>query len=107
MGWKRFAAGVGAGVAVTLIAKNQMEKNQSQLSPEKALKQVKEKAKHLGSIEGSWVHMIPEKYETDELSYNVYRGGITCTDEQGKMNAYEFYADSSTGAILKLVKQDD
>ena len=107
MGWKRFAAGVGTGVAVTLLAKNQLDKTQGLLSPEKALKMVKEKAKHLGTIEGSWVHMIPEKYETDELTYNVYRGGITSTDENGKMDAYEFYADAASGSILKLTKQAD
>ncbi|MDG5787726.1 PepSY domain-containing protein [Evansella sp. AB-P1] len=106
MGWKRFAAGVGAGVAVTLLAKNQLEKAQ-QLSPEKALKMVKKKADHLGSIDGSWVHMITEEFEQDQLTYNVYRGGITCTDEDGKMSAYEFYVDSATGTILKLEQQED
>ncbi|ADU31534.1 small secreted protein-like protein [Evansella cellulosilytica DSM 2522] len=107
MSWKRFAVGVGAGVAVTLIAKNQLDKNQGQLSPEKALKMVKRKAESLGSIDGSWVHMITEEYEQDQLKYDVYRGGITCTDDSGSMSAYEFYVDASSGAILKLEKQED
>ncbi|MBU9713733.1 PepSY domain-containing protein [Evansella tamaricis] len=107
MGWKRFAVGVGAGVAVTLLAKNQLDKSQGQLSPEKALKMVKKKANHLGSIDGSWVHMITEEFELDQLVYNVYRGGITCTDEDGNMSAYEFFVDAATGTILKLEKQED
>ncbi|MDQ0254981.1 putative small secreted protein [Evansella vedderi] len=107
MGWKRFAAGVGAGVAVTLLAKSQLEKNQGNISPEKALKMVKHKAKNLGTIDGSWVHMITEELEQDQLVYKVYRGGITCTDESGKMSAYEFLVDAATGTILKLNKQED
>ncbi|SDZ29225.1 Predicted small secreted protein [Evansella caseinilytica] len=107
MGWKRFAAGVGAGVAVTLLAKSQLDKTQAALSPEKALKMVKKKVEHLGTIDGSWIHMITEDFEQDQLNYKVYRGGITCTDEDGDMSAYEFYTDSATGAILKLEKQDD
>ncbi|MFA9559073.1 PepSY domain-containing protein [Evansella sp. AB-rgal1] len=107
MGWKRFAVGVGTGVAVTLLAKSQLEKTQGQLSPEKALKMVKRKAQHLGSIDGSWVHMITEKLDQDQLTFDVYRGGITCTDEDGTMSAYEFYVDATTGSILKLEKQED
>lgn len=107
MGWKRFAAGVGAGVAVTMYAKNRLEKTDGKLSPEKALKMVKRKASHLGTIEGSWVHMITEEFEQDHLLYDVYRGGITCSDENGRMDAYEFFVDASTGTILALNKQMD
>ncbi|MCE7791431.1 PepSY domain-containing protein [Salipaludibacillus sp. CUR1] len=107
MGWKRFAAGVGAGVAVTILAKNQLEKTDGKLSPEKALKSVKRKTTHLGTIEGSWVHMITEEFEQDQLVYDVYRGGITCSEENGKMAAYEFFVDASTGAVLALNKQED
>lgn len=107
MSWKRFAVGVGTGVAVTLLAKNQLEKTKTEISPEKVLKMVKEKVGHLGKVDGSWVHMITEELEKDELVYHVYRGGITCTDEAGKMSAFEFYADATTGTILKLEKQED
>ncbi|UCZ52327.1 PepSY domain-containing protein [Bacillus shivajii] len=107
MGWKRFVAGVGAGVAVTVLAKNQLEKRQEQLSPEKALKLVKQKSKSLGTVDGSWIHMITEDLEMDDLTFKVYRGGITCTDEHGQMSAYEFYVDAATGAVLQLKKHDD
>ncbi|WP_096189778.1 PepSY domain-containing protein [Evansella halocellulosilytica] len=107
MGWKRFAAGVGAGVAVTMLAKSQLDKRQEQLSPEKALKLVKQKAKSLGTIDGSWIHMITEELEKEGLIYKVYRGGITCTDEDDKMSAYEFFVDAATGAILQLHKHED
>jgi len=106
MSWKRFAVGMGAGVAVTILAKNQLEKTDGKLSPEKALKLVKSKTTHLGKIEGSWVHMVTEEFEQDQLVYQVYRGGITCSDNSGKMDAYEFFVDSSTGAVLALNNQE-
>lgn len=107
MSWKKFAAGVGAGVAVTMLAKSQLEKTEGKLSPEKALKLVKGKATDLGTIEGSWVHMITEEFEQDKLLYQVYRGGITATNESGNMEAYEFFVDASSGTILALNRQGD
>ncbi|SDO13600.1 PepSY domain-containing protein [Alkalicoccus daliensis] len=106
MSWKRFAAGVGAGVAVTMIAKNTLDQKESLLAPEKALKLVKKKASELGTIEGSWVHMITEQYEKEQLAYDVYRGGITIAEENGTVEAYEFYVDAVSGTIIDLKKQD-
>ncbi|WP_069364246.1 PepSY domain-containing protein [Salisediminibacterium beveridgei] len=105
MSWKKFAAGVGAGVAVTVLAKQQMDRSDLGLSAEKALKLVKKQASEMGTLEGSWVHMVTEKFETDNLVYNVYRGGVTLADEDGKIVAYDFNVDASTGTILSLEKQ--
>lgn len=105
MSWKKFAAGVGAGVAVTVIAKKQLDRSDVGLSAEKALKLVKKQASEMGSLEGSWVHMVTEKFETDNLVYNVYRGGVTLADDEGQISAYDFYVDASTGTILSLEKQ--
>jgi predicted small secreted protein len=107
LSWKRFAAGVGAGVAVTILAKNQLDKSEGKLAPEKALKLVKRKTAHLGQIEGSWIHMITEEFEQDHLLFNVYRGGLTCSDTDGNMSAYEFFVDAATGTVLALNKQED
>ncbi|MFC4737597.1 PepSY domain-containing protein [Bacillus daqingensis] len=105
MSWKRFAAGVGAGVAVTMIAKNTLDQKETVLAPEKALKLVKKKASDIGKIEGSWVHMITERYEKDQLVYDVYRGGVTIEEEDGVF-AYEFRVDAATGSILDFKKQE-
>ena len=107
MSWKGFAAGVGAGVAATVLAKKQMDKEEIPLSAEKALKVVKKKASQLGQIEGSWVHMMTEEYESDHLVYNVYRGGVTIAEDSGQISAYEFLVDASTGTVLQFSKQDD
>lgn len=106
MSWKKFAAGVGTGVAVTVLAKTTMDQKESVLSPEKALKIVKKKAGEIGRIEGSWVHMMTEPCEHEHLMYDVYRGGVTIAEDDGTVNAYEFYVDAPTGAIIELKKQD-
>ncbi|PYZ97157.1 hypothetical protein CR205_00715 [Alteribacter lacisalsi] len=106
MSWKRFIAGVAVGVAATWLAKEQLEKNDCNLSPEKALKIVKRKMKDFGSIDGSWIHMMAEDFHNDNLSYSVYRGGVSCTID-GQLHAFEFLVDATTGTILKLKKQDD
>lgn len=108
MSWKRFAAGIGAGVAVTMIAKTTLDQKDTQLAPEKALKLVKKKASDLGTIEGSWVHMITETYEKDHLVYDVYRGGITLNENEseGTVSAYEFFVDAATGTIIDFQKQE-
>ncbi|CAM3855364.1 PepSY domain-containing protein [Alkalicoccus chagannorensis] len=106
MSWKRFAAGVGAGVAVTMLAKSTMDQREAPVAPEKALKLVKKKASELGTIEGSWVHMTTEKLEQEQLEYDVYRGGITITEEDGSAAAYEFFVDAPTGTIVSFQKQE-
>ncbi len=106
MSWKGFAAGIGAGVAATVLAKNALDQKETLLSPEKALKLAKKKAADLGTVEGSWVHMMTEQYEHGNLIYDVYKGGITVSEPEGTVNAYEFYVDAPTGTIIELVKQD-
>ncbi|PRO65394.1 PepSY domain-containing protein [Alkalicoccus urumqiensis] len=106
MSWKRFAAGVGAGVAVTVLAKTTMDQKETLMQPEKALKLVKKKASEMGRVEGSWVHMIPESYDQEQLSYDAYRGGITVAEEDGNTSAYEFFVDAATGTVLEFKKQE-
>ncbi|GAK02857.1 hypothetical protein JCM19037_1124 [Geomicrobium sp. JCM 19037] len=74
------------------------------VSPEKALKQVKESVSHRIPISGSWIHMNPEHYEKNELDYNVYRGGISST-AAGETKQMDFVVDAKTGTILELEKQ--
>ncbi|WP_026690709.1 PepSY domain-containing protein [Alteribacter aurantiacus] len=106
MSWKRFIAGVGVGVAVAWFAKDQLEQTSCNLSPERALKLVKRKMKDFGTIDGSWIHMMAEDFKSDNLTYSVYRGGVSCTID-GKLHAFEFLVDASTGTILKLKRQED
>ncbi|WP_096436205.1 PepSY domain-containing protein [Alteribacter populi] len=106
MSWKRFIVGVGIGVAAAWFTKDQMDKTECNISPERALKMVKRKMKDFGSIDGSWIHMIAEDFRQDGLTYQVYRGGVSCTID-GQLHAFEFLVDATSGSVLKLKKQDD
>ena len=103
MSFKRFLFGVGIGMVVGAVLKDQLTKEL--ISPEKALRVVKQKLGKQGVIEGSWIHMIPEDLEKNLLDYKVYRGGVSCTIG-GEFYQFDFVVDGNTGAILDLVSQD-
>ncbi|TMW71768.1 PepSY domain-containing protein [Alteribacter natronophilus] len=106
MSWKRFITGVAVGAAAAWLVKEQCDQSDCSLSPERALKLVKRRMRDFGSIDGSWIHMMAEEFHNDNLTYSVYRGGVSCTID-GQLHAFEFLVDATTGTILKLKKQDD
>lgn len=103
MSLKRFLIGVGVGLLAGTVLKEQISKEL--VSPEKALRGVKQKLGKQGVIEGSWIHMIPEDYEKSILKYTVYRGGVSCTIE-GEFYQFDFIVDANNGTILELTSQD-
>lgn len=103
MSLKRFLIGAGIGFFVGAVLKDQFTKEL--ISPERALRVVKQKLNKQGSVEGSWIHMIPESYEKGLLDYTVYRGGVSCIIE-GEFYQFDFIVDANTGAILELTSQD-
>ncbi|RXI98601.1 hypothetical protein DS745_20000 [Anaerobacillus alkaliphilus] len=103
MSFKRFLLGAGIGFVVGAVLKDQLTKEL--ISPEKALRVVKQKLNKQGVVEGSWIHMIPESYEKNLLDYTVYRGGVSCTIE-GDFYQFDFIVDGHTGTILELTSQD-
>lgn len=103
MSLKRFLFGAGIGFLVGVIYNDQITKKL--ISPEKALRIVKQKLKNQGAVEGSWIHMIPENYQKNLLDYKVYHGGVSCTIGS-EFSQFDFVVDGHTGAILDLVLQD-
>ncbi|NMD72732.1 hypothetical protein HHO41_21120 [Bacillus sp. DNRA2] len=102
MNWKTFLIGVGSGLAGGIIASYLLTKDQQKkISPEKILQQVKSAFKEQGPILGSWIHMEAENYEKNNLSYLVYKGGIS-KNNQDRTVQYEFIADATTGTILSI-----
>jgi predicted small secreted protein len=97
--WKKFLLGLGIGFAGALILKSNMPRQP--VSPEKALRIVKNEMKKHGPIDGSWIHMIPEPYQKNQVTYQVYKGGISRT-VNGKLEQFEFLVDADTGVILEL-----
>lgn len=101
MNWKSFVLGLSVGLVSGFVAKELLETN-TNVSPEKALSNAKSLFKQSGPISGSWIHMKPESYEKQGLTYDVYRGGISRTVGH-EIVQYEFIADAKTGAIIDSV----
>ncbi|WP_100373809.1 PepSY domain-containing protein [Bacillus sp. FJAT-45037] len=99
MSMKRFALGIGIGLAAGYFLKENLTCEST--SPERALKNVKKTVSSRHAISGSWIHMIPETIEREHVQVEVYRGGISTTTETGTVQ-YEFLADTKTGTLLEL-----
>jgi predicted small secreted protein len=96
---KRFVAGLGIGLAAGYLLGHTLKCEK--ISPEKALKEVKKAVSQTYAISGSWIHMIPETVERNNISYTVYRGGLSTTTKEGT-NQYEFIVDTKSGTLLDL-----
>lgn len=105
MNWKSFLLGAAVGYGAAIATRELLDPSRNP-SPEKVLTDVKERVKKNGKIYGSWIVMKPEAYVKDELTYEVYRGGVT-RNTDGKHEQFEFVADSKTGTILELRLQGE
>lgn len=101
MSFRRFAIGVGIGLVAGILLSNRT--TNERVAPEKALKHIKQKLSSKYNITGSWIHMIPETFEKNNVEYKVYRGGITTTDND-EIFQYDFILDANTGTLLELIK---
>ena len=102
MNWKSFFSGVAIGLAIGIFAAKTTEKLGT-LNSEDVLAKVKNELKKKGKITGSWIIAQPETYQKNDLTYQVYRGGITCLQDH-QSTTYEFLADAKTGTVLELNK---
>lgn len=100
MNWKSFMLGAAVGILGGYTAR-QMITKQTKVSPEKVLENVKKQFSQNGSISGSWIHMVAEPYQKQQIHYQVYKGGISKTVE-GIDEQYEFIADASTGTLIDI-----
>lgn len=100
MNWKSFILGATVGV-IGGYAVKEIISTKSVVSPEKVLEHVKKQLKQNGPISGSWIHMEAEPFEKQQIRYNVYKGGISKTNN-GENEQYEFIADASTGTLLDV-----
>jgi predicted small secreted protein len=88
-------AGAAVGYAVT-------KKQTEWLSPEKALKMLKEKAIQNYNISGSWILVNRENTSVFGLPYTVYKGGFSDSSYGNAPVHYEFLIDAKTGTLLQL-----
>jgi len=101
MNWKSFFLGAAVGLIGGYVTKEILNQN-TNVSPEKVLELVKKQFKQNGTISGSWIHMTAEPYHKQEISYQVYKGGIS-KNNNGENEQFEFIADAQTGTLLDVV----
>lgn len=102
MNWKSFFIGLGVGIAGGYAARELLVQK-TLVQPEKALANAKELFKQNGPISGSWIYMKPKTYQKQDLTYTVYKGGISRMQD-GQLNQYEFVADAKTGCVIDATK---
>jgi len=100
MKWQKFLLGLTVGFAGGYLVNRTISSRP--LTAEKALQIVKDSFKKSGPIIGSWIHMVPETYNKFDMSYVVYKGGIS-RKIGDDVNQYEFVVDSKTGTILDVI----
>jgi predicted small secreted protein len=99
MSLRKFFLGVAVGIIGTYAV--QKYKPASYISSDAALKTVKQEIKKQGPIDGSWIHMKPEVVALNNITYRVYKGGISRTIEN-RPEQLEFIVNAETGTILDV-----
>src|SRR5690606_17837569 len=87
-----FGAGLLAGRSIT---------EREHVSPEKALKSIRDMLSQKFTVSGSWIYMKPKDFNKNGLNYTIYHGGVTKRANK-KDTPYEFYVDAHTGTILEF-----
>ncbi|MBM7660486.1 putative small secreted protein [Bacillus mesophilus] len=95
-----FLAGVAVGILGTYAIQKFMP---SYISSDQALKLVKQEFKKQGPIDGSWIHMEPETIERNNISYRVYKGGISRMSDH-EPEQLEFLVNAENGTIIDVYK---
>jgi predicted small secreted protein len=100
MRFSNFLTGVAVGIIGTYAFK---KLKPSYISSDQALKLVKQEMKKQGPIDGSWILMEPETIERNNISYRVYKGGISRTTEN-EPEQLEFMVNAENGTIIDVNK---
>jgi predicted small secreted protein len=100
MNWKSFYLGAAVGIVGGYVTKEILTQK-TNISPERVLGAVKKNLQPKGQILGSWIHMEAEPYDKNQMTYRVYKGGIS-QNTDGDIQQYEFIADAQTGTLLDL-----
>lgn len=101
MNLRSFLVGVATGLAAAVVINEVNKKVAPFRSANSVLEDIKAAFRQQGEIDGSWVYMKTENFNTGFMEVPVYRGGITRTVD-GEVETYEFAADARSGAIIEL-----
>lgn len=98
-----FLIGVATGIAAAYVIKEVSNKVAPYKSANDVLSDIKAAFKEEGPIDGSWIYMKSENFNTGIMDVPVYRGGISRVKDD-ELETFEFAADARTGAIMELNK---
>lgn len=98
---KSFLVGVATGLAAAIVINEINNTVSPYRSANDILNEIKAAFKQQGEIDGSWIYMKTENFNTGFTEVPVYRGGVSRSNN-GEVEAYEFAADARTGAIIDL-----
>ena len=96
-----FIIGAIVGAAAVVIAKEVVDRTVPYKSADAVLAKIKEQFKQDGPIDGTWVYMKPEDFNTGYATVPAYRGGITRIINDEPIT-FEFVADAVNGLLLDV-----
>ncbi|MDM5315514.1 PepSY domain-containing protein [Fictibacillus sp. b24] len=102
MNWRNLILAGLTGAAIGYVV---TKKQTESITPEKALKLLKEKASEHYSITGAWIIVKPEDANVHGLSYSVYKGGFSHSIPGSEAVHFEFLIDAETGTLLQLAQK--
>ncbi len=102
MNWRNLILAGLTGAAIGYVV---TKKQTETITPEKALKQFKEKARDHYTISGAWIMVNSEEKNVHGLPYSVYKGGFSNSSPGMVASHYEFLIDASTGSLLELIQK--
>ncbi|MET3727452.1 putative small secreted protein [Fictibacillus halophilus] len=102
MNWRNLILAGLTGAAIGYVV---TKKQTETITPEKALKLLKEKAKEHYRISGAWIMVKAEDKNVHGLPYSVYKGGFSNSSPGTEASHFEFLIDASTGSLLELVQK--
>lgn len=101
MNLRGFIVGVITGLAAAVVINEVNKKVSPYRSANDVLNEIKAAFRQDGEIDGSWIYMKTENFNTGFMEVPVYRGGVS-RSINGGIETYEFAADARTGAIIDL-----
>ena len=101
MNLRGFLVGVVTGLAAAVVINEVNKKVAPYRSADDVLNEIKSAFRQDGEIDGSWIYMKTENFNTGFMEVPVYRGGVS-RSVNGSIETYEFAADARTGAIIDL-----
>ncbi len=101
MNFKSFITGLGFGLGVAVIISEGLMSRET-IPSGTALRLAKNAMREQGPIVGSWIHTKTEPYKHHNISYTIYKGGISLQGDN-ETKEFTFIMDAETGTIIDVI----